>query len=41
MKEVMLSMGEPLKISFKKRFFNEVYLPTLKDNNRLMLFYGG
>jgi len=34
-------MAEPLKIVFKKRFFNEVYLPTLNNTNRLLLFFGG
>lgn len=31
----------PLRISFKKRFFNECYLETLKNTSRLLLFYGG
>ncbi|ARO62401.1 PBSX family phage terminase large subunit [Bacillus cereus] len=32
---------EPVKLQVKKRFFNEVYLPTLKNTSRQLLFYGG
>lgn len=34
-------MTQPLKIQFKKRFFNEIYLPTLNDNSHILVFYGG
>lgn len=34
-------MNEPLRISFKKRFFNEVYLKTLNNKNRILIYYGG
>lgn len=34
-------MSQPLKIKFKKRFFNKVYLPTLNNKNRILIFYGG
>jgi len=36
-----MSNDIPLKISFKKRFFNECYLPTLSNKNRILIFYGG
>lgn len=36
-----MSNDIPLKISFKKRFFNECYLETLKNTSRLLLLYGG
>lgn len=39
--EMLMSNDIPLKISFKKRFFNECYLETLKNTSRLLLFYGG
>lgn len=31
----------PITLKLKKRFFNEIYLPTLKNTSRLLLFYGG
>lgn len=34
-------MSEPMRITFKKRFFNEAYLPYLKNTSRFLLFYGG
>ena len=30
-----------IKLSIKKRFFNEVYLPYLSNPERLTIFYGG
>ena len=34
-------MSTPLKITFKKRFFNKVYLPTLNNKNRILIYFGG
>jgi hypothetical protein len=30
-----------IKLNIKKRFFNEAYLPYLRTNERVNVFYGG